>query len=150
MVMPKGKPVTVEYQTLLITWVALLMSQVLFLILVWFTKPELISANTSYPFLGNKPLIILVFAASALVFFFLSQVLSRQHIRRAIQDQDAGCVQTGLIIGCALSEVPSLIGVLLAFAFDYPYFYLWIALGIFGLLLNFPRKGSLSAASYKM
>jgi len=147
--MPKGKPINVEYQTLLVTWVALLMSQVFFFILVRFIKPELVTTSTSFPFLSNKPLIIFVFAGSALIFFFLSQVLSRQHIRRAIQDQDAACVQTGLIIGCALSEVPSLIGVLLAFAFDYPYFYLWIALGIFGVLLNFPRKGSLDAATYK-
>jgi F0F1-type ATP synthase membrane subunit c/vacuolar-type H+-ATPase subunit K len=148
--MPKGKPIRVEYQTLLVIWVALLMSQVFFLILIWFIKPGLISLDTSFPFLGDKPLIILAFGGSALVFFFLSQVLSRQHIQRAIQDQDAGCVQTGLIIGCALAEISSILGLILALAFDYPYFYLWIALGIFGVLLNFPRKGSLDAATYKL
>jgi len=148
--MPKGKPITVEYQTLMVMWVGLLISQLLFIVLIWFIKPGLISLDTSRPFLGEKPLIIIVFGGSALVFFFLSQVLSRQHIRRAIRDQDASCVQTGLVIGCALAEISSILGLILALAFDYPYFYVWLALGIFGVLLNFPRKGSLDAATYKL
>ena len=100
--------------------------------------------------LSAAVLITLVFAALALVFVLLSFVLSRQHMRRAIQDQDAGCVQTGLVLGCALSEVPSLLGLVLAFVFDHAYFYLWIALGALGILLHFPRKGNLDAATYKI
>jgi hypothetical protein len=57
-------------------------------------------------------------------------------------------MQTGLMLGCALSEIPSILGLILALAFDYPYYYLWIALGAFGVLLNFPRKGNLDAANY--
>ena len=157
--MPKGKPIAVQYQTLVVIWVALLLSQVLFLAFVYFTRPDLIGAEPASDnlsvgaasltdFLGPKPLITLAFAASALVFFFLSQVLSRQHVRRAIRDRDASCVQTGLVLGCALSEISSVLGLILALAFDYPYFYLWIALGAFGIILNFPRKTSLDAATY--
>ena len=157
--MPKGKPIAVQYQTLVVIWVALLLSQVVFLAFVYFTRPDLIGAKPASDnlsvgaasltdFLGPKPLITLAFAASALVFFFLSQVLSRQHVRRAIQERDASCVQTGLVLGCALSEISSVLGLILALAFDYPYFYLWIALGAFGIILNFPRKTSLDAATY--
>jgi hypothetical protein len=67
-------------------------------------------------------------------------------MRRAIRDKDAGCVQTGLVLGCALSEVPSILGLILAFAFDHPYFYLWIIVGTLGVLLHFPRKQNLDAA----
>lgn len=147
--MPNRKPIKVEYQTLVVIWFALLMSQAIFLGLIWFVKPEIVSADTSRPLLGDQPLIILVFAGSALIFFLLSQVISRQHMRRAVRDQDAGCVQTGLVIGCALSEIASVLGVILALFFEYPYFYLWIALGAFGILLNFPRKGNLDAATYR-
>ncbi|HVF31101.1 MAG TPA: hypothetical protein VNA22_09025, partial [Pyrinomonadaceae bacterium] len=110
--------------------------------------PHLWTIDPTRSPITDQPLITLVFAPIALVFFILSFVLSRQHMRRAVEDQDAGCVQTGLILGCALSEVPSLLGVVLAFAFEHPYFYFWIALGIIGILLHFPRKGNLDAASF--
>jgi hypothetical protein len=145
--MAKGKPITVEYQTLLIIWLSLLSSQVLFFALVYFLKPELFTFDVSRSPFAEQPFITLAFAAIAVVFFVLSIVLSRQHMRRAVEDQDAGCVQTGLLLGCALAEISTLLGVLLAFAFDHPYFYLWIVLGIVGILIHFPRKGSLAAAT---
>jgi hypothetical protein len=146
--MAERKPVKVEYQTLVVLWFALLTSQMVFLVAVYFAKPELFSFELSRSFFGHIPLVTLVFAASALLFFILSFVISRQHIRRAVRDHDAGCVQTGLVLGCALSEVSSLLGLILAFAFDHPYFYVWIALGTLGILLHFPRKGNLDAAEY--
>ena len=148
--MRKGKPIQVEYQTLVVLWLALLTSQVLFFFLVWFIKPNIFVYETPPSFFGDMPLVILVFSASAVAFLLLSFVLSRQHIQRAVRDQDATCVQTGLVLGCVLSEIPSLLGLVLAFAFDYPYFYLWIALGTLGMLLHFPRKGNLDAATYKL
>jgi len=37
----------------------------------------------------------------------------------------------------------------LAFAFNYEYFFLWIALGILGMLVHFPRRGDIEAANFK-
>lgn len=148
--MSRNKPIQVKYETLVVMWLSLLTSQVLFVAIVWFVKPELFKFDASNPFFGDMPLVTLVFAASAVLFVFLSFVLSRQHMRRAVQDQDAGCVQTGLLLGCALSEVASILGLILAFAFDHPYFFAWIALGTVGILFHFPRKGNLEAASYKL
>ena len=144
--MAKGKPIQVEYKTLVVLWFALLTSQLLFLVVVYFAKPELFTFDPSRSLLTDEPLITIVFGAIALVFLILSFVLSQQHLRRAIRDKDAGCVQTGLLLGCALSEVPSLLGLILAFVFDHPYFYLWIILGAVGILLHFPRKSNLDAA----
>lgn len=148
--MRNGKPVTVEYKTLVVIWFGLLMSQVLFLVLVYFIKPELFDFSLARPSLGDQPLVTLAFAVSAAVFFAISFVLSNQHMRRAVEDQDAGCVQTALVLGCALSEVPSLLGLILAFVFEYHYFFLWILLSVFGILLHFPRRGNLEAATYKL
>jgi hypothetical protein len=149
--MTDNKPIKVQYQTLVVIWFALLMSQVLFLLFIWFSKPELIttrylSASSLREVLGTQPLITIVFAGSALIFFLLSQVIARQHMRRAVRDRDASCIQTGLVIGCALSEISSILGVILALLFGYPYFYLWIALGALGILMNFPRRSNLDAA----
>jgi len=150
--MSEDKLIKIEYQTLVAIWFALLMSQVLFFVLIWFVKPELVSmryfsAASLREVLGAQPLITLVFAGSALIFFVLSQAIARQHMRRAIRDHDAGCIQTGLVIGCALSEISSILGVILALLFNYPYFYLWIALGALGILMNFPRRSNLDAAT---
>ena len=144
--MASRKPINVEYKTLVLLWFALLSSQILFLVLVYFVKPELFTSDASRSIFADKPLITLVFGAIALVFLILSFVLSRQHMRRAARDKDAGCVQTGLVLGCALSEVSSILGLVLAFAFSHPYFYLWIILGAVGVLLHFPRKDTLDAA----
>ena len=145
-----GKPITVEYKTLVIIWLVLLLSQLVFLAVIYFVKPHLFSIDLSKPLLGEKPLITLSFIASAIVFVVLSFVLARQHIKRAERDQDAGCVQTGLVLGCALSEVPSVLGVMLAFVWEYQFFFVWIAVGMIGILFHFPRKSSLDAATYRL
>ena len=147
--MSRAKQIKVEYRTLVVFWFALLTSQVLFLVAVYFAKPALFTFDTTRSVRGNNPYVTLAFAAIAIVFFILSFVLSYQHMRRAVRDHDAGCVQTALLLGCALSEVASVLGLLLALLFNYPYFYLWIALGALGVLMHFPRKGNLDAARFE-
>ncbi|MEP6704987.1 MAG: hypothetical protein ABJB34_09290, partial [Acidobacteriota bacterium] len=130
----------------LIIWGALLVSQLMFLFVIYMVKPELFTFDFSEPYFGKHPIVTVLFAAAAIAVFVLSFVLRNQHIRRAMIDHDAGCVQTGLVLGGVLSEISSLLGVVLAFVFDYHYFYLWIALGLLGVLGHFPRQGHLQAA----
>lgn len=143
------EPVKIEYQSLVLIWGSLLFSQLLFAAIVYFIKPQLYRLDTSQPVMSEKPLIVLVFAIGAIVVFALSFILRNQYIRRAIDDHDAGCVQTGLALGCALSEMVSILGLILALGFNYHYFYIWIALGLTGILLHFPRKGNLDAAMFQ-
>ncbi|MEO6334289.1 MAG: hypothetical protein ABIO91_04830 [Pyrinomonadaceae bacterium] len=138
--------VKTKYGTLLMIWGALLVSQLMFVLLIYLLKPGLLTFDFAQPYLGKYPIVIVLFAAAAIAVFVLSFLLRQQHIRRAVIDQDAGCVQTGLVLGCALSEISSLLGIVLAFVFDYHYFYLWIALGLIGVLGHFPRQGNLQAA----
>lgn len=133
----------VKYETLVIVWGALLVSQLVFLLIVYSAKPELFVFDFSQPLLGKHAIITVLFAAAAIAVFVLSFVLRNQHMRRAVIDQDAGCVQTGLLLGCALSEISALLGIVLAFVFDYEYFFLWIALGLIGVLCHFPRRQNL-------
>jgi len=41
------------------------------------------------------------------------------------------------------------LGIVLAFAFAYQYFFAWFALGIIGILLHYPRRDDIVSASYK-
>jgi Na+-translocating ferredoxin:NAD+ oxidoreductase RnfD subunit len=138
--------VRVKYQTLVSLWGALLASQIIFLVIVYSIKPDLFTLDFTQPFLGKHPIVIVLFAAVAIAVFVLSFLLRNQHMRRAIRDQDTSCVQTGLLLGCALSEISSILGLVLAFVFDYQYFFAWIALGLVGVLLHFPRRTNLLAA----
>jgi hypothetical protein len=143
------KGIEVKYQTLVVIWAALLMSQFVFVVLAYFLKPNLFTFESVPISFGSKPLITAVFALAALVLFILSFIFRRQYIARAAVDQDAGCLQTGLVLGCALCEGCSLLGLILAFAFEYQYFFVWIAAGAVGILMHFPLKGNLDAATFK-
>ncbi len=115
----------------------------------FFAKPEVFKFDFTKPVLGENAVFVSVFAALALANFGLSFVMKKRSYEQAIAEQKIVFVQTGLIIACALCEAISLLGVVLAFAFSYQYFFLWFALGILGIILHFPRRENVFAANYK-
>jgi divalent metal cation (Fe/Co/Zn/Cd) transporter len=138
-----------QYQTLLVMWAALLISQFLFLILLFVVKPELYNFDFAQPIGGKEPMITLALAVAAVSGFVASFVLRKKRVTQAIEQQNPALVQAGLIMGVAFCEASTLLGVFLAFSFDYAYFFLFIALGILGILLHFPKRDDLMAASFK-
>ena len=138
-----------QYQTMMVLWAALLMSQFLFVLLIFVTRPKLFTFPPAGPLLGENALIVLVLGLAAVTSVAVSFFLRKQNVERGIATQNVGLIQSGLITGCVLCEVSSLLGVVLAFAFNYQYFFLWIALGIFGMLLHFPRRSDIEAANFK-
>ena len=138
-----------QYQTMMVLWAALLMSQFLFVLLIFITRPKLFTFPPAGPLLGENALIVLVLGLAAVTSVAVSFFLRKQNVERGIATQNVGLIQSGLITGCVLCEVSSLLGVVLAFAFNYEYFFLWIALGILGMLLHFPRRGDIEAANFK-
>lgn len=141
--------VETQYQTMTILWFGLLISQLVLLVVMYFAKPGIYRFDFSKSLLGENPPLIIVFAVLGISVVVLSFILSKKFINQAIAEQKTPLVQTALIIGCALCEAASLFGLVLAFAFDYQYFFLWFALGILGTILHFPRRDNLIAASYK-
>ena len=137
------------YNTLLIIWFALLVSQFLFLVLIYVIRPEVLSFDFSKPLLNGNAVLIIVVAAAAATDLMLSFVMRKRYLDRAVAEHNVGMVATALIVGCALCESVSLFGLLLAFAFEYPYFWLLSALGIFGTILHFPQKSSVEAAAFR-
>ena len=148
---PENKPKTVDerYQILLVLWCALLFTQFVFLSMLFFMKNELFRFEFTEPPGGKNPLLILILAAVSLTSFSLSFLLKFRMLRQAESEQDPNLVQTALILSCALCESISLFGFISGLALGYPYFFLWFALGIGGILLHFPKKAALLRATYK-
>jgi len=137
------------YRTMLIIWLVLLFSQFALFGVSWSIGREAAAANLEHGFLSPTPLIIVGAVVLALTNLAISIVIHRRSIEQAIAEQNVRHIQTGLIIGCALCESISLIGMVLLFAFLYPYFYFWFALGILGIFFHFPRRQTLLDASFK-
>jgi len=137
-----------QYQTLAVIWFALLASQLMFLVLLFFAKREIYSFHFSKSLLGENAPLIGAFAVLGLLTVSLSFILRKKFLDYAINNQKPALVQTALIVGCALCEAATLFGLVLAFAFNYQYFFLWFALGIVGIILHFPKRENLIAATY--
>lgn len=134
---------------MLVLWAALLTSQLLLILLVFMTRPKLFQFDFTQPIAGPSLAMTLGFAVAAVTAALLSFAFRKRLNERAAAEQNTAHVQTGLIIALALCESSTLFGLALAFAFEYQYFFLWIALGVIGMLLHFPRRESLIAASYR-
>lgn len=141
--------VEAQYKLMLIIWASLLMSQFMFLLVLVMTKPHLFNFDFSKPIAGASGAMVLGFAVAAVTAVLFSFAFRKRLNERAVAAQDTGQVQSGLIIALALCEASSLFGLTLAFAFDYQYFFLWIGLGVLGMILHFPKRDELHAASYK-
>jgi|SRR6185503_18885128 F0F1-type ATP synthase membrane subunit c/vacuolar-type H+-ATPase subunit K len=137
------------YRTLAIIWLVLLFSQFALFGVAWSIGRAAAEANIEHGFLSEMPVIIIGAVLLAATNLVISIVIHRRSIEQAIAEQNVKYVQTGLIIGCALCESISLIGMVLLLAFAYPYFYYWFALGIIGIFLHFPRRQNLINASVK-
>ncbi|HKX83638.1 MAG TPA: hypothetical protein VJL58_05395 [Pyrinomonadaceae bacterium] len=74
--------------------------------------------------------------------------MKKKYLDQAVREQKVGLVQTAMIVGCALCESVSLFGLLLAFAFDYPYFWVLCALGIISTLFHFSTRKNIEGASF--
>jgi hypothetical protein len=67
-----------NYKTLLMIWFALLVSQVMFLVVIFFAKPEVYRFDFGKPLFGENAVMVLAFAALAVVNFALSFVMKKR------------------------------------------------------------------------
>ena len=141
---------TVEqiYRTNVFIWAGILMSQIIFLLVLYFTKPELFRLNSAVNSnTVNSPVIYLL-AFFGLATFALSFVLKARFLKFAIENKAAGLVQTAYILASALCEATALFGLVAAFAFNFWLFFAWFLVGIIGILFHFPRRAAFQAAAF--
>ena len=146
---PDTEKQNAQYQTLLVLWCALLVSQFLFVVLLFFVKPNLFHFDAAKPLLGSNPPLVIGLAVVGIGSLFFSFVFEKKFLNQSVEQQNVGLVQQALIMACALCEVVSLFGLLLAFVMDYSYFWIFFLFGILGIILHFPRRSNLEAASFK-
>jgi F0F1-type ATP synthase membrane subunit c/vacuolar-type H+-ATPase subunit K len=137
------------YRTMAVIWFVLLLSQFALLGLGFSLIPPEAVANAQYGFLGTNPPIVVGALMLAFANLAISFVMRKKASEQAVVEQNVKHVQTGLVIACAFCESISIIGMVLAVAFAYPFFYIWSALGIFGIFLHFPRRQQLLDATFK-
>ncbi|MEO6587907.1 MAG: hypothetical protein ABIP06_01150, partial [Pyrinomonadaceae bacterium] len=128
----ENKKINIEklYQTLVVIWFALFISQFLFLVILYFVKPALFQFDFSQPILPGKFTVIVgIFALVALTNLAVSFLIRKKYLDQAVAEQNVYFVQTALVTGCALCESVSLFGLMLAFVANYQYFFLWFILG---------------------
>jgi hypothetical protein len=130
-----------RYRTLLILWLAILFSVMLFFVMTRFIG---IPVEVE----GNMILVPILLALSILT-LALSFVLKRRFYSQAIDRQSPAMLQTGLIVALALCEVTALFGLIIFFVTGCHYYYLFFVLSVLGMLLHMPRREPLRAASFK-
>ena len=137
------------YRGMMMIWFSLVVSQFLFVLVVYLVKPNLFKFEFDQPFLGTNTIIVLIFILAAFSNIAISFFLRKKYAAQAIAEQNVSYVQTAMITSCALCEAVSIFGLMLAFVADYQYFFLWSILGIVATLFHFPRRDDLIAATYK-
>ncbi len=137
------------YKTELIIWFALLMSQIMFLLVIFLVKPEVYQFDFTKSPLGENAIIISAFALIAVLNLIISFVMKKNLLKNAVEHQNPGLVQNAMIIACALCESISLLGFVLAIAFAYQYFFIFFIVGIAGTIFHFPKRENLHQAVYK-
>ena len=141
---------TVEqiHRTHIFIWAGILMSQVMFLLVIYFVKPELFGFSSAVGSVTVTSPIVYLLAFFGLATCALSFILKNRFLKLAIENKAVGLVQTAYILAYALCEATTLFGLVAAFAFNFSLFFVWFIGGIIGIVLHFPRRESFQAAAF--
>ena len=131
--------VDLQYRTLLILWAALLGSVVMYFFMTIFigrgTAPE-------------NHLLTIVFSALAAFLVVVSFAVKNRFLSRSVDLQEMRLVRIGSVVAWVICETAALIGLLDFLVAQDRYYFVLMALAFLGLLLHFPRRSQLVAASF--
>jgi magnesium-transporting ATPase (P-type) len=134
-----------RYQTMLILWFALLMSVVMYFVFLLLAAPPL----STEPRTQAQSVLIVVLTMTGAIMVALSVLVKNRFFERSVDQQNVVLVQQGMIAACAMCEVSALLGLLERLVIGYPAYYLLFLFAAAGILLHFPRRRHLEAASFK-
>jgi hypothetical protein len=128
----------VRHRIILMIWFSLLMS-----ISIFFVMTMMIPGNAA------EPNTTLSFALIGVAFMVVvaSVLIKPRVVQRAIEKRDPAMVQTGYILSFALCESAAILGVVDHFVTGSSYYYFSFALGLLGMLMHFPKKDHVRAAT---
>ncbi len=131
-----------RYQTLLILWFAMLMNIGILFLIAFVAAPDRNSSPSS--------LLTLAVAGLGAFLVLISFVVKRKFFARAVDQQDLGLVQKGLIVALAICEVSAIIGLIERFVIGNRDYFLLFLLAAAGIALHFPKRDDLRSACYRV
>ncbi len=137
-----------------ILWAVFLMTVGLYVVFAYFTVPDSADAparSSGSPGIGATDggfsTILLLFFALALSMVVASFLVKQVYAKKAVREQSTAHLQTGLIIALALCEMAGLFGLIGLFLDGNPFAYLLFVVSVAGIVLHFPRREDIVAAS---
>ena len=130
--------VEARHRIIVIIWFALLMS-----ISIFFVMTLMIPSGTTEP----NPTLSFVLIGAAFMLVVGSVLIKQRVVQRAIEKRDSAMLQTGYILSFALCESAAIWGLVDHFVTGANYYYFSFALGMLGMLLHFPKKDHVRAAT---
>jgi F0F1-type ATP synthase membrane subunit c/vacuolar-type H+-ATPase subunit K len=127
--------VAARYRVILVLWIGIFMSVVLFLVLA------LAVASTG----EANPMLSYSLVGSGLIVVIVSALLKIRLVKQAIEKGDIQSLQSAYIIGMALCESAALFGLLDHFVTGSNICWFAFLLAGTGMLLHFPKKDHLRA-----
>jgi hypothetical protein len=133
-----------RYRTMLILWLALLMSVVMFFVMTMVVAPVPSDSDRGVP----TSFVLFAMAGVGTFLVVLSFAVKRKLLQRSVEKQDVTLVQQALIVGCAMCEVSALLGVVERFSIGSGDHYVLFLVSAIGIALHFPKRDHLLAASW--
>ena len=129
-----------RHQTLMIIWAAQLMALL---------GIVLLSVLVLQPSASDNTMLFWILAGASVLLVAISFAVKQKLFAQAIEKQSPAQIQQAQIVAMALCEAAGLFGMLARAITGSPYFYLLFAVGVIGMLLHFPRREPLIAASFR-
>lgn len=129
-----------QYRTMLILWLAFLS-----MFAMYYFLPVMIGSSQG----SENRLLMIVLRAVSILLVAGSFLVKRQFLSRSIAAQDARLVNTGFILAAALCEAGALLGLIDSLVARDRYYFVLIGIAMIGLVLHFPKRVHLEAASFK-
>jgi hypothetical protein len=128
-----------QYRTLLVLWVGFLMMFVIYYFLPFAIGPR--------PEPENRVMTIALNVLSPLL-VVISFLVRRKFLSRSVATQDTRLVTTGFIVAAAFCEAGALLGLMDFLAAQDRYYFVLIFFALLGLVLHFPKRSHIEAASF--
>ena len=141
MTTPNQQNLDARYRTMVILWIGQIMS-----VLMLFLVTQFVDVPADRP---ENNVLSFVFAAVGMFCAIISFVVRAKLLRESVEKQDLPRVQTAYLVGRALCDVPAILGVVERFILPGREYLLLLLIGGLAMLLHYPRRSDLLAASYK-
>ena len=123
-----------------IIWIIVLVSQFLLLLMTYFVIPDVISGNGT-----ENQFVSYVLSGIAATALFASFIIRTVLISFAKKQRTFWLILLAAFLGITICEAVTLLGLMSAFVTRFPYFYIFIIVGIAGTVLHFPSRSTLDS-----